>query len=154
MHDPLAQLAEHLTFNQRVRSSNLRWITRPGPGAICVAPGLLFCPKSAGEPQASKLFKRDSGAGPAASPYPAPSYEGALPLCRILAAARRHRLHPRCLAVTRGASGAAQRAPDLLILPAPRHLLCKIRGKILRKRKKVLTFWCRSGIIIFVVTGA
>lgn len=25
--DPLAQLAEHLTFNQRVRSSNLRWIT-------------------------------------------------------------------------------------------------------------------------------
>ena len=27
-HDPLAQLAEHLTFNQRVRSSNLRWITK------------------------------------------------------------------------------------------------------------------------------
>ena len=26
-HDPLAQLAEHLTFNQGVRSSNLRWIT-------------------------------------------------------------------------------------------------------------------------------
>ena len=25
--DPLAQLAEHLTFNQRVRSSNLRWLT-------------------------------------------------------------------------------------------------------------------------------
>ena len=25
--DPLAQLAEHLTFNQGVRSSNLRWIT-------------------------------------------------------------------------------------------------------------------------------
>ena len=25
-YDPLAQLAEHLTFNQGVRSSNLRWI--------------------------------------------------------------------------------------------------------------------------------
>ena len=24
---PLAQLAEHLTFNQVVRSSNLRWLT-------------------------------------------------------------------------------------------------------------------------------
>ena len=28
MFDPLAQLAEHLTFNQGVRSSNLRWVTR------------------------------------------------------------------------------------------------------------------------------
>ena len=27
-YDPLAQPAEHLTFNQGVRSSNLRWITR------------------------------------------------------------------------------------------------------------------------------
>ena len=27
-YDPLAQLAEHLTFNQGVRSSNLRWVTR------------------------------------------------------------------------------------------------------------------------------
>ena len=26
-HDPLAQAAEHLTFNQGVRSSNLRWVT-------------------------------------------------------------------------------------------------------------------------------
>ena len=26
-YEPLAQLAEHLTFNQRVRSSNLRWLT-------------------------------------------------------------------------------------------------------------------------------
>ena len=26
-YDPLAQPAEHLTFNQGVRSSNLRWIT-------------------------------------------------------------------------------------------------------------------------------
>ena len=25
--DPLAQLAEHLTFNQGVRSSSLRWVT-------------------------------------------------------------------------------------------------------------------------------
>ncbi len=27
MHDPLAQLAEHLTFNQGVWSSNLQWVT-------------------------------------------------------------------------------------------------------------------------------
>ena len=27
-YGPLAQLAEHLTFNQGVRSSNLRWITK------------------------------------------------------------------------------------------------------------------------------
>ncbi len=26
-YEPLAQLAEHLTFNQGVRSSNLRWLT-------------------------------------------------------------------------------------------------------------------------------
>ena len=26
-HDPLAQLAEHLTFNQGVWSSNLQWVT-------------------------------------------------------------------------------------------------------------------------------
>ena len=26
-HDPLAQVVEHLTFNQGVRSSNLRWVT-------------------------------------------------------------------------------------------------------------------------------
>ena len=27
-YEPLAQLAEHLTFNQRVRGSNPRWLTR------------------------------------------------------------------------------------------------------------------------------
>ena len=27
-YDPLAQPAEHLTFNQGVRSSNLRWVTK------------------------------------------------------------------------------------------------------------------------------
>ena len=27
LYEPLAQLAEHLTFNQGVRSSNLRWLT-------------------------------------------------------------------------------------------------------------------------------
>ena len=27
-HDPLAQPVEHLTFNQGVRSSNLRWVTK------------------------------------------------------------------------------------------------------------------------------
>ena len=28
MYDPLAQLAEHLTFNQGVRGSNPRWVTK------------------------------------------------------------------------------------------------------------------------------
>ena len=28
MFDPLAQLAEHLTFNQGVRGSNPRWVTK------------------------------------------------------------------------------------------------------------------------------
>ena len=32
---------------------------RLGPGAVCVAPGPLLCPKSVGEAQASKLLKRD-----------------------------------------------------------------------------------------------
>ena len=27
-HDPLAQTVEHLTFNQGVRSSSLRWVTK------------------------------------------------------------------------------------------------------------------------------
>ena len=27
-YDPLAQSVEHLTFNQGVRSSNLRWVTK------------------------------------------------------------------------------------------------------------------------------
>ena len=30
-YDPLAQSVEHLTFNQGVRSSNLRWVTRKAP---------------------------------------------------------------------------------------------------------------------------
>ena len=30
-YDPLAQSVEHLTFNQGVRSSNLRWITSKFP---------------------------------------------------------------------------------------------------------------------------
>ena len=29
-YEPLAQLAEHLTFNQRVWSSNLQWLTTEG----------------------------------------------------------------------------------------------------------------------------
>ena len=34
--DPLAQSAEHLTFNQGVRSSNLRWVTNsPIPTSVC-----------------------------------------------------------------------------------------------------------------------
>ena len=32
-YDPLAQVAEHLTFNQGVRSSNLRWVTNYTQGA-------------------------------------------------------------------------------------------------------------------------
>ena len=42
--DPLAQLAEHLTFNQGVRSSNLRWVTillhSCGRGGMADAPDL------------------------------------------------------------------------------------------------------------------
>ena len=34
--DPLAQAVEHLTFNQGVRSSSLRWVTNsPYPGYVC-----------------------------------------------------------------------------------------------------------------------
>ena len=47
MYDPLAQLAEHLTFNQGVRSSNLRWVTNSlltnrtcGHGGMADAPDL------------------------------------------------------------------------------------------------------------------
>ena len=40
--DPVAQLAEHLTFNQRVRSSSLRWVTNHsrGRGGMADAPDL------------------------------------------------------------------------------------------------------------------
>ena len=41
--DPVAQLAEHLTFNQRVRSSSLRWVTTfnsRGRGGMADAPDL------------------------------------------------------------------------------------------------------------------
>ena len=41
MFDPLAQLAEHLTFNQGVRSSNLRWVTSL---AFCSWPSLPYNP--------------------------------------------------------------------------------------------------------------
>ena len=36
-YDPLAQSVEHLTFNQGVRSSNLRWITKEKPWSRCVS---------------------------------------------------------------------------------------------------------------------
>ena len=44
--DPLAQLAEHLTFNQGVRSSNLRWITSKFPlkSLIMAFLGDFLCP--------------------------------------------------------------------------------------------------------------
>ena len=44
--DPLAQLAEHLTFNQGVRSSNLRWITSKFPlkSPILAILGDFLCP--------------------------------------------------------------------------------------------------------------
>ena len=48
--DPLAQLAEHLTFNQGVRSSNLRWITSKFPlkSSILAILGDFLCPFSIG----------------------------------------------------------------------------------------------------------
>ncbi len=41
VYDPLAQSVEHLTFNQGVRSSNLRWITTEEPTKILFV-GSLF----------------------------------------------------------------------------------------------------------------
>ena len=40
--DPLAQLAEHLTFNQRVWSSSLQWITIPPALVLTRAGGFSF----------------------------------------------------------------------------------------------------------------
>ena len=42
MFDPLAQLAEHLTFNQGVRSSNLRWVTMKNRSFLMMRDG-RFC---------------------------------------------------------------------------------------------------------------
>ena len=39
LYDSLAQLAEHLTFNQGVRSSNLRWVTNKNTAAIFASIG-------------------------------------------------------------------------------------------------------------------
>ena len=47
-YDPLAQSAEHLTFNQGVRSSNLRWVTNKNTAAIFA---------SIGHGEVSELFK-------------------------------------------------------------------------------------------------
>ena len=48
--DPLAQLAEHLTFNQGVRGSNLRWITSKFPlkSLFLAILGDFLCPYSTG----------------------------------------------------------------------------------------------------------
>ena len=42
MFDPLAQLAEHLTFNQGVRGSNPRWVTRKNRSFLMMRDG-RFC---------------------------------------------------------------------------------------------------------------
>ncbi len=45
-YEPLAQLAEHLTFNQGVRGSNPRWFTNKKPHEIAVFRlfhAVLFC---------------------------------------------------------------------------------------------------------------
>ena len=42
INDPLAQLAEHLTFNQGVRSSILRWLTKQPPKCKMHFGGSLF----------------------------------------------------------------------------------------------------------------
>ena len=39
-HDPLAQVVEHLTFNQGVRSSSLRWVTNKRRTALRLS---FFC---------------------------------------------------------------------------------------------------------------
>ena len=45
-YDPLAQLAEHLTFNQGVRGSSLRWVTKNNPNSSHIGEwfGFLFMP--------------------------------------------------------------------------------------------------------------
>ena len=42
-YDSLAQLAEHLTFNQGVRSSNLRWVTKNSASDENFRSGVTFC---------------------------------------------------------------------------------------------------------------
>ena len=41
-HDPLAQSVEHLTFNQGVRGSSLRWVTKIREGIALAMPSLIL----------------------------------------------------------------------------------------------------------------
>ena len=36
IYEPLAQSVEHLTFNQGVRGSNPRWLTKKAPCNVCL----------------------------------------------------------------------------------------------------------------------
>ena len=47
-YEPLAQSAEHLTFNQRVWGSNPQWLTKKNPYSALFAQGrdFLFCIKN------------------------------------------------------------------------------------------------------------
>lgn len=64
-HDPLAQLAEHLTFNQRVRSSSLRWITSKAPASVAAGTGALFCVGKAAGAGGVREEVREALQGPA-----------------------------------------------------------------------------------------
>ena len=41
--EPLAQSVEHLTFNQGVRGSNPRWLTKKAPCNICLHGAFVVC---------------------------------------------------------------------------------------------------------------
>ena len=59
MFDPLAQLAEHLTFNQGVRSSNLRWVTMKNRSFLMMRDG-RFCFLRGGCAHSPAFIKRVS----------------------------------------------------------------------------------------------
>ena len=66
--DPLAQLAEHLTFNQGVWSSNLQWVTSHSAKETCGRGGM------ADAPDVGSGAKRRMGSSPFARTNSCPSF--------------------------------------------------------------------------------
>ena len=62
-YDPLAQSVEHLTFNQGVRSSNLRWITkREALKSLCINGSKAFFISISMLPIQSRIYCKPTGA--------------------------------------------------------------------------------------------
>ena len=62
-YDPLAQSVEHLTFNQGVRSSNLRWITkREVLKSLCINGFKAFFISISMRPIQSRVYCKPTGA--------------------------------------------------------------------------------------------